>query len=262
MDRPSPDEEEVELVGCSEAIESRDPFARIGGLALDFVSKMVASSLSMFLALDGQSDYQLIAVRTEPILGLSPKEVGETYLRCRADHDPFAEIVNNCSRGNLIDGAQLEEVSGFNSCAVKEDFLEGLELGSLLLLAMCDQGGGDRLFVLLARTRDETEFTEREKNFFRHMAPLLTQSCHCARELGGLRTPPPEALDGKLTSRELEVALLAANGARNSEIAEELHIALSTTKTHLHNVYAKLGVKSRVQLALLVGEPQGTELDL
>ena len=54
----------------------------------------------------------------------------------------------------------------------------------------------------------------------------------------------------QLTSRENEVAALAAAGLQTKEIAGRLGIAHGTAKLHLHNIYAKLGTSSRVQLAL------------
>jgi two-component system, NarL family, nitrate/nitrite response regulator NarL len=48
-----------------------------------------------------------------------------------------------------------------------------------------------------------------------------------------------------LSARELEVLRLIATGATARSIAEQLHLATPTIKTHLQNVYLKLGVSSR-----------------
>jgi DNA-binding NarL/FixJ family response regulator len=53
-----------------------------------------------------------------------------------------------------------------------------------------------------------------------------------------------------LTPREEEVLLAVARGRTNSEIADELHISLSTVKSHLASLMAKLGVRNRVEIAL------------
>jgi DNA-binding NarL/FixJ family response regulator len=45
------------------------------------------------------------------------------------------------------------------------------------------------------------------------------------------------------------VAELAAEGRSNKEIARVLHVTVSTVEAHLSRVYAKLGVRSRSQLA-------------
>ena len=54
----------------------------------------------------------------------------------------------------------------------------------------------------------------------------------------------------QLTERESEVAALVADGLQDKQIAYRLGIAPGTAKVHLHNIYQKLGICSRVQLAL------------
>ena len=51
--------------------------------------------------------------------------------------------------------------------------------------------------------------------------------------------------DGELSARELEILLLAARGLSNQQIAASTHVAESTVKRHLANVYQKMGVSSR-----------------
>jgi len=50
-----------------------------------------------------------------------------------------------------------------------------------------------------------------------------------------------------ISRREKEVLQLIENGAKNSEIAKELFITESTVKSHILNIYSKLGVNNRVQ---------------
>ncbi|MGH3031076.1 MAG: LuxR C-terminal-related transcriptional regulator [Gaiellaceae bacterium] len=62
----------------------------------------------------------------------------------------------------------------------------------------------------------------------------------------GARRPRPT---GELTPSERRVAELAAEGLSNKEIARTLFVTVNTVEAHLSHAYAKLGVRSRVQLA-------------
>lgn len=53
-----------------------------------------------------------------------------------------------------------------------------------------------------------------------------------------------------LTEREEEVLLAVARGLTNTEIGDDLHISLSTVKTHLASLMTKLAVRNRVELAM------------
>jgi DNA-binding NarL/FixJ family response regulator len=53
-----------------------------------------------------------------------------------------------------------------------------------------------------------------------------------------------------VTAREEEVLLAVAQGLTNLEIADALHISLSTVKTHLASLMAKLGARNRVEIAM------------
>ncbi|MBB5356424.1 NarL family two-component system response regulator LiaR [Anoxybacillus mongoliensis] len=54
----------------------------------------------------------------------------------------------------------------------------------------------------------------------------------------------------QLTSREMEVLLLMAQGKTNQDIADELFISLKTVKVHVSNILAKLDVQDRTQAVI------------
>jgi DNA-binding NarL/FixJ family response regulator len=62
-------------------------------------------------------------------------------------------------------------------------------------------------------------------------------------------TEPPQPRF-PLTEREEEVLVTVATGLTNTEIAEELHISLSTVKAHLSSLMTKLDARNRVELAI------------
>lgn len=71
------------------------------------------------------------------------------------------------------------------------------------------------------------------------------------RLLKGADNQPGEntTLAAELTEREIEVLKLVAQGASNSQIAEELVITLNTVKFHLKNILNKLQLENRTQVA-------------
>jgi LuxR family maltose regulon positive regulatory protein len=95
----------------------------------------------------------------------------------------------------------------------------------------------------------------------RHLAPEFVDSLlgGAPAGLGQGRLVPPAQLPSKrdqvqaliepLSERELEVLGLLAEGLSNREIAGKLFISVGTVKTHVHNICAKLAVRSRTQAA-------------
>jgi DNA-binding NarL/FixJ family response regulator len=97
--------------------------------------------------------------------------------------------------------------------------------------------------------------------------PLLTQAVHAAATGDALIAPSvttrllkafaesgPTGVTRQpvdpLTDREEQVLLTVARGRTNTEIAQELHISLSTVKTHIASLMMKLGARNRVEIAM------------
>ncbi len=57
-----------------------------------------------------------------------------------------------------------------------------------------------------------------------------------------------------MSTREVEVLRRLAKGMVYKQIATELGLSTSTVRTHLHNVYGKLGVMDRAQAVLIATE--------
>jgi DNA-binding NarL/FixJ family response regulator len=68
-------------------------------------------------------------------------------------------------------------------------------------------------------------------------------------ESGPPPSPAPSALEGT-TDREREVLTLIGLGRSNTEIADQLHVSLSTAKTHIGRLLMKLGARDRAQLVI------------
>ncbi len=72
------------------------------------------------------------------------------------------------------------------------------------------------------------------------LAPVVA-----SRLMGQMRSRGSELL----SSREIEVLVLVAKGASNQEVAETLHVSRATVKSHLLQIYQKLGVSDRTAAA-------------
>jgi DNA-binding NarL/FixJ family response regulator len=81
------------------------------------------------------------------------------------------------------------------------------------------------------------------------IAPSITARLLAAFAAPPARQPPDQPVE-PLTDREEEVLVTVARGRTNAEIADELHISLSTVKTHLASLMAKLGARNRVEIAM------------
>jgi DNA-binding NarL/FixJ family response regulator len=71
--------------------------------------------------------------------------------------------------------------------------------------------------------------------------------------LDGGSTPQPGVRTrdrSPLSNREREIVALVAQGYKNKEMAEKMFISEQTVKNHLHNIFDKLGVSDRLELAL------------
>jgi DNA-binding NarL/FixJ family response regulator len=81
------------------------------------------------------------------------------------------------------------------------------------------------------------------------IAPAVTTRLLKAFAGAGPAGPARQPVD-PLTGREEEVLGAVARGRTNTEIATEFHISLSTVKTHVASLMAKLGARNRVEIAM------------
>ena len=81
------------------------------------------------------------------------------------------------------------------------------------------------------------------------ISPSITRRLLSTFARSGRVKSPSQPID-PLTEREEQVLLTIARGRTNAEIALELHISLSTVKTHVASLMAKLGARNRVEVAM------------
>ena len=66
---------------------------------------------------------------------------------------------------------------------------------------------------------------------------------------GGLIGAREQRVPGELTTRQLQVSTLVAQGLTNAQVARQLNLSERTVENHVFNSLAKLGLHNRVQLA-------------
>ena len=117
----------------------------------------------------------------------------------------------------------------------KQEVLEALRLGvrGIVLKELAP-----RLLVQCVRTVHAGQQWIEKRSFTGAVETLLRREAG-AREVAGILTP-----------REIELTRMVASGQRNRQMAERLAITEGTVKIHLHNIYHKLKIQSRVELTL------------
>ena len=129
--------------------------------------------------------------------------------------------------------------------------LAGLGLAPDSARALLSLGRAQRRFRKWGAARETLE--EAESAFDELGSPGWVDVARSELERVGARRPAPE---GGLTATERRVAELAAQGLTNKEIAQEMVVSVKTVEFHLSNTYAKLGIRSRGELARYLGPEQ------
>ena len=172
--------------------------------------------------LESQADFEVVG----------EAEDGAQAIQLAAELKP--EIVLMDLRMPVVDGVTaIREIKGsqaesqilvLTTYDSDADILPAIEAGATGYL-LKDSSREELYRAIRATARGETV-----------LAPTVA-----ARLVGRMRAPAEE----KLSSRELEVLQLVAEGASNKEIASSLHISQATVKSHLIHIFGKLGVSDR-----------------
>ena len=84
-----------------------------------------------------------------------------------------------------------------------------------------------------------------------HTTAAVMRQFAAPGEIGGTGGGQGKARErSPLSQREREIVQLVAQGYKNKEMAEKMFISEQTVKNHLHNIFDKLGVSDRLELAL------------
>ncbi|WP_420100348.1 helix-turn-helix transcriptional regulator [Corynebacterium sp.] len=109
----------------------------------------------------------------------------------------------------------------------------------------------------LGRRRHADEIFSRAEEVFASMgAPAMVERCRRERRATGVSGTatgasalPTGATPGALTTQEEQIAVMAADGSTNRDIARELTLSAKTVEHHLTSCYRKLGIRGRGELS-------------
>ena len=204
------------------------------------------------------------------VLVADDQELVRTGLRMILDAQPDIEVVGEAADGREAVALARELRPDVCLFDVRMPELDGIEATRLLAGADLD----DPMAVVVITTFDLDEYVHGSLKagargfLLKDAGPqLLVQAIHSAANGDALIAPnvtarllaafsgsrpdaPPAQPSEPLTAREEEVLARVASGRTNAEIADELFISLSTTKTHLASLMSKLGARNRVELAM------------
>jgi DNA-binding CsgD family transcriptional regulator len=141
-------------------------------------------------------------------------------------------------------GGELATARAAHARALVHNDPEGLLTASEVFRSM----GAD---LLAAEAAADAAVAWRRSNDARPAAAAERRAAELASHCEGASTPALQAIGtrAQLTPVERQVALLAAGGRSNKQIAQELFLATRTIENHLQHVYEKLGISGRTQLS-------------
>jgi two-component system, NarL family, nitrate/nitrite response regulator NarL len=148
---------------------------------------------------------------------------------------------------NVIRGLQSRvprtKIIIFASTQFKDDFVEAMKLGCSGVVV---KEGSAMLIEKSIHKVNAGEIWLDSMTTAAVIRQFASPSEHPSPPTNG--KPPRER--AQLSQREREIIVLIAQGYKNKEIAEKMFITEQTVKNHLHNVFDKLGVSDRLELAL------------
>jgi DNA-binding NarL/FixJ family response regulator len=204
------------------------------------------------------------------VLVADDQELVRTGLAMILDAQPDIEVVGTASNG--VDAVVLARELHVDVCLmdIRMPELDGIEATRQLAGPEVD----DPIAVVVITTFDLDEYVHGALKagargfLLKDCGPeLLNQAVHAAANGDALIAPsvtvrllaafaesdsvnPTVQPIAPLTEREEEVLVTVARGRTNAEIADELHISMSTVKTHLASLMGKLGARNRVEIAM------------
>jgi DNA-binding CsgD family transcriptional regulator len=246
---------DAELIAHARALASADPVHLLQARALSLVVALVPATVAVFHRVSPRLEVERAVGLQTSRPDFSLPHHWRTYVETAQHFDPFAACRLTHANATVL---TLQEVCTDAAPATDYSrYLRGLGMGDRVTVYLRD-GGMVAGALALVRSQERPPFTKAEVALLRRMQPLIEHGYACAVAVAGAAAGRSSnvMLSAGLTAREADVAGLAARGASYAEIAGGLNLGQATVKTHLTRVYTKLGVRTRTQLAVLLGSDQ------
>ena len=204
------------------------------------------------------------------VLVADDQDIVRTGLTMILDTQPGIEVVGQAADGRAAVALARELRPDVCLLDIRMPEMDGIEATRQL----AGPDVADPLAVIVITTFDLDEYVHAAlkagaRGFvLKDAGPeLLTQAIHAAANGDALiapsitarllatfadtrpRQPPAQPIE-PLTGREEQILIPVAQGWTNHEIADDLHISISTVKTHLASLMSKLGARNRVDIAM------------
>jgi DNA-binding CsgD family transcriptional regulator len=195
------------------------------------------------------------AEEAERWLGRAESEAERLGLPIPLAHARLARANALAERGEYEAAAE----TALDAVPAAEERGAGLEAAQLRILAGRSLAGAGRSDVAISELEAAEEAAGRSG-----AERLRAESARELRRLGRHVGPRPRTRRGDgagldaLTDREREVARLVRERRTNPQIADELFVSLKTVETHMRNIFRKLDVSSRVEVASIVEREERT----
>jgi DNA-binding CsgD family transcriptional regulator len=186
-------------------------------------------------------------------------ELVEAYVQCgrRAEAEPLVDMLTEQARRTRrpIVGAFALRCRGLVRAddSFDADFIGALDLhrqtNRPFETARTELRFGQRLRRRKSKSEARTHLRAAWETFSAIGADCWTASAHNELQATGIHLPP-RVLTGadRLTPQELQIAMAAADGATNRQVAERLFVSAKTIEYHLSHIYRKLTITSRSEL--------------
>jgi DNA-binding NarL/FixJ family response regulator len=126
----------------------------------------------------------------------------------------------------------------------KNEFVQAMKLGTAGIVLK--QSATDLLITSIRKVNAGEIWLDSDTT-----AAVMRQFATGTDEAPAAGTPASSSRErSRLSQREREIVALVVQGFKNKEIAEKMFISEQTVKNHLHNIFDKLGVSDRLELAL------------